>query len=46
MTTAIVASKDETVAKNLATTLSTPTFILHPASDPEGAELGVLSRTL
>jgi len=39
MTTAIVASKDISIAKNLANTLSTPTFILHPASDPEGAEL-------
>jgi len=39
MTTAIVASKDISIAKNLAKTLSTPTFILHPASDPEGAEL-------
>ncbi len=39
MTTAIVASKDTSVAKSLANTLSTPTFILHPASDPEGAEL-------
>ncbi len=39
MTTAIVASEDISVAQNLATTLSTPTFILHPASDPEGAEL-------
>ena len=39
MTTALVASEDEAVAKKLATTLSTPTFILHAASDPVGAEL-------
>ena len=29
LTTALVASEDETVAENLATTLTTPTFILH-----------------
>jgi len=39
MTTALVASEDVSVAKRLASTLTTPTFILHPASDPEGAEL-------
>ncbi|MCH1540397.1 MAG: NAD(P)H-dependent glycerol-3-phosphate dehydrogenase [Candidatus Poseidonia sp.] len=39
MTTALVASEDHAVANRLASTLSTPSFILHPASDPEGAEL-------
>ena len=39
MTTALVASEDESVAKKLASTLTTQTFILHPASDPVGAEL-------
>ncbi len=39
MTTALIASEDVSVANRLAETLSTPTFILHPASDPEGAEL-------
>ena len=39
MTTALVASEDISVAESLAKTLSTPTFILHPASDPEGAEI-------
>jgi glycerol-3-phosphate dehydrogenase (NAD(P)+) len=39
MTTALVASEDESVAKRLAETLTTQTFILHPASDPAGAEL-------
>ena len=39
MTTALVASEDVSVAENLASTLTTPTFILHPASDPVGAEL-------
>ena len=39
MTTALVASEDMSVAENLASTLTTPTFILHPASDPVGAEL-------
>ena len=39
LTTALVASEDESVAENLATTLTTPTFILHAASDPAGAEL-------
>ena len=39
MTTALVASEDMSVAENLATTLTTPTFILHAASDPAGAEL-------
>lgn len=39
MTTALVASEDVSVAENLASTLTTPTFILHPASDPAGAEL-------
>ena len=39
MTTALVASEDDSVAQRLAQTLSTPTFILHPASDPVGAEL-------
>ncbi|MGY8754301.1 MAG: NAD(P)H-dependent glycerol-3-phosphate dehydrogenase [Candidatus Poseidoniales archaeon] len=39
MTTALVASEDESVATRLATTLTTSTFILHPASDPAGAEL-------
>ena len=39
MTTALVASEDESVANRLAETLTTETFILHPASDPIGAEL-------
>ena len=39
MTTALVASEDVSVAKHLATTLTTQTFILHPAADPAGAEL-------
>ena len=39
MTTALVASEDMSVAERLASTLTTPTFILHPASDPVGAEL-------
>jgi len=39
MTTALVASEDHAVAQRLAQTLSTPSFILHPASDPVGAEL-------
>ena len=39
MTTALVASEDLSVAKRLADTLSTPTLLLHAASDPEGAEL-------
>lgn len=39
MTTALVASEDESVAARLAKTLSTSTFILHPATDPAGAEL-------
>ena len=39
MTTALVASEDESVANRLAETLTTQTFILHPASDPVGAEL-------
>jgi len=39
MTTALVASEDHSVAQRLAQTLSTPSFILHPASDPVGAEL-------
>lgn len=39
MTTALVASEDDAVANRLASTLSTPSFILHPASDPVGAEL-------
>lgn len=39
MTTALVASEDDSVAQRLAQTLSTTTFILHPASDPVGAEL-------
>ncbi|MDP6870585.1 MAG: NAD(P)H-dependent glycerol-3-phosphate dehydrogenase [Candidatus Poseidoniaceae archaeon] len=39
MTTALVASEDMSVAERLAATLSTPTFVLHAASDPEGAEL-------
>lgn len=39
MTTALVASEDESVAIRLAGTLTTPTFILHAASDPAGAEL-------
>lgn len=39
MTTALVASEDDSVAQRLAQTLSTPSFILHPASDPVGAEL-------
>lgn len=39
MTTALVASEDMSVAQHLASTLTTKTFILHPASDPAGAEL-------
>ena len=39
MTTALVASEDLSVAERLADTLSTPTLLLHAASDPEGAEL-------
>jgi glycerol-3-phosphate dehydrogenase (NAD(P)+) len=39
MTTALVASEDVSVANKLAKTLTTQTFILHPASDPVGAEL-------
>jgi len=39
MTTALIASEDVSVANRLAETLSTPTFVLHPASDPKGAEL-------
>ncbi len=39
ITTALIASEDASVAVRLATTLSTPTFILHAASDPVGAEL-------
>ena len=39
MTTALIASEDITVAKKLAATLSTPSFILHATNDPEGAEL-------
>lgn len=39
MTTALVASEDRSVAKALAESLSTSTFILKPASDPVGAEL-------
>ena len=39
MTTALVASEEQAIAQRLAQTLSTPSFILHPASDPEGAEL-------
>ena len=39
MTTALVASEDMSVAQHLATTLTTQTFILHPAADPAGAEL-------
>ncbi len=39
MTTALVASEDDSVAQRLAQALSTPSFILHPASDPVGAEL-------
>ena len=39
MTTALVASEDMSVAERLASTLTTPTFILHAASDPVGAEL-------
>jgi len=39
MTTALVASEDVAVANKLAKTLTTQTFILHPASDPVGAEL-------
>jgi len=39
MTTALVASEDSSVAQRLASTLTTPTFILHAASDPVGAEL-------
>ena len=40
MTTALVASSDLSIATRLANTLTTPTFVLHPASDPVGAELG------
>lgn len=39
MTTALVASSDLSIATRLANTLTTPTFVLHPASDPVGAEL-------
>jgi len=39
MTTALVACEDMSVAQHLATTLTTQTFILHPAADPAGAEL-------
>jgi len=39
MTTALVASEDASVARRLSEDLTTPTFILHPASDPVGAEL-------
>ena len=39
MTTALVASEDVSVAQHLASTLTTQTFILHPAADPAGAEL-------
>ena len=39
MTTALVASSDLSIATRLAQTLTTPTFVLHPASDPVGAEL-------
>ena len=39
MTTALVASEDQAIAQRLAHTLSSPSFILHPASDPVGAEL-------
>ena len=33
MTTALIASEDVTVAKKLAATLSTPSFILHATND-------------
>lgn len=39
MTTALVASEEASVAKRLADTLSTPTFVLKAANDPQGAEL-------
>ena len=39
MTTALVASEEGSVAKRLAETLSTPTFVLKAANDPQGAEL-------
>lgn len=39
MTTALVASEEASVAKRLAETLSTPTFVLKAANDPQGAEL-------
>ena len=40
MTTALVASEDQAIAQRLAQTLSTTSFILHPASDPVGADSG------
>lgn len=39
LTTALVASEDEPLARNLAERLSTSTFSLKAASDPRGAEL-------
>lgn len=39
LTSALVASDDLTLAQDLATRLSTPTFTLQAASDPRGAEL-------
>ena len=37
-TLAMIASEDETLAANLATRLTTPTFRLEPGDDPQGAE--------
>ena len=39
LTTALVASEDEAVARRLADELSTPTFNVRPAADPLGVEL-------
>ena len=39
LTTALVASADEAVARQLASELSTPTFNVAPAADPLGVEL-------
>ena len=39
LTTALVASADEAVARQLAEALSTPTFNVQPAADPLGVEL-------
>ena len=39
LTTALVASHDRSIAERLVSTLSTENLVLHPASDPVGAEL-------